>query len=260
MYWNRGGWTERIVGLLADLPRRRADGVIALGPCMATRLESRGVPAERIHICHNWANGASLAPLPFHPNGKLKVLYSGNFGLAHDFDTVVEALRVVGADARFEFLFSGGGPHWKQLRSICEERGYTSCRFQGFQPREGLSDLLGWCDVGLVTQHDRTQGAVVPSKTYGLMAAGRGVIYVGPSDATPGVLIDEHRIGWRVANGGASELVALLQLLAGEPYLYERVGRQSRQTFESEYDLPVGVRRVLYVLGAAEARAVEAVG
>ena len=244
-----GGWRERVVGWLADWPRRQADGVIALGPCMAERLVRRGVPASRITVCHNWADGRTLRPRPLVRDGKLKVLYSGNFGLAHDFETVVEALAALGSDPGFSFLFSGGGPRAAELKKICEERGYSSCRFQDFQPREALDKLLGWCDAGLVTQKDGTQGTVVPSKTYGLMAAGRAIVYVGPADATPAIVLAEHAAGWRVGNGDSQGLVALLRRLRDHPADYEQAGRRARAAFDREYDRPVGVRRVMAAIG-----------
>ena len=246
-----GGWADRVVGFLADWPRRKADGVIALGPCMAARLERRGVDPQRIHICHNWADGTSIKPKPFMQDGRVKVLYSGNFGLAHDFDTVVQALEVLGQDAGFEFVFSGGGPQFKRLKAICEENGYSACRFQGFQPRDAVGELLGGCDVGLVTQKNGTQGAVVPSKMYGLMAAGRAVVYVGPAEATPTYLIAEHEWGWRIANGDADGLVWRLRQLRDQPECYREAGQRARVAFEENYDLRIGVPRLLAVIGGA---------
>lgn len=244
-----GGWRDRVVGWLADWPRRKATGVIALGPCMAKRLANRGVPVDRIHVCPNWADGAVLYPREHTRDGRLKVLYSGNFGLAHDFDTVVEALEALGADPGYSFLFSGGGPRWVQLQNVCLNSGYSSCTFQPFQPKAALSELLGKCDVGLVTQQQGTQGTVVPSKTYGLMAAGRAVVYVGPEDATTATVLNEHTAGWRVPNGRGSDLVTLLRRLRQQPYLYVEAGRRGRAAFELEYDRSVGVNRVIAALG-----------
>ena len=162
---------------------------------------------------------------------------------------ILPLLETLGRDQDFDFLFSGGGPQWNRLRSICVERGYTGCRFQNFQPRRHLRDLLGACDVGLVTQKDGTQGAVVPSKTYGLMASGRALLYVGPDDATPARLVAEHGAGWRVANGDVGGLVGCLRRLREQPEMYEEAGRRGRRAFEENYDLEIGVRRLLQVIG-----------
>ena len=53
---------------LAGYSRRHADGIIALGPCMRDRLIARGVPASKIHVADNWADGSQIRPrLPPRP-------------------------------------------------------------------------------------------------------------------------------------------------------------------------------------------------
>ena len=62
--FRKDGPVDRVVGLLADWSRRRADGIIALGEDMKERLIARGIPAERIHVCENWADGDEIRPAP----------------------------------------------------------------------------------------------------------------------------------------------------------------------------------------------------
>jgi glycosyltransferase involved in cell wall biosynthesis len=252
--FRRGGLRDRIVGWLADLPRRKADGVVALGPCMAERLVRRGVPAERIVVAHNWADGEAIRPRPFVRDGRLKVLYSGNLGLAHDVETfqgAAEALarRRAWFVESFLFRFSGGGPRRKEVAEWAKGEGFANVEFAGYAPRAALGAQLGACDVGLVTQKAETVGTVVPSKAYGIWAAGRGVLFVGPRDATIGRVIAEHGVGWQVDNGDARGLAGLLAGLQENPEEVEETGRRARILFEKEFDLPVGVRRVWGAFG-----------
>lgn len=252
--FRRGGWRDQVVGWLADLPRRKADGVIALGPCMAERLIRRGVPAEKIVVAPNWADGAEIRPRPFVKDGRLKVLYSGNLGLAHDVETFRGAAEGLARRRRwfqnsFLFRFAGGGPQRKDLVQWAQEEGFANVEFSGYAPRAALGDSLGACDVGLVTQKAETVGTVVPSKAYGIWAAGRGVLYVGPREGTIGRVIAEHGVGWQVDHGDARGLAGLLCWLAESPEVVEETGRRARTVFEREFDLPVGVRRVWRALG-----------
>ncbi len=89
-----GGLAERFTGLVADFTRRRADGIIVLGPCMRDRLIARGIPPHLIHVIHNWAPDG-IRPRPMPP-GPLTVLYSGNLGAAHDAHTIALAMRALG--------------------------------------------------------------------------------------------------------------------------------------------------------------------
>ncbi len=97
-----------LIGALADWSRRNADGIIVLGEEMKARLIARDIPAHKIHVAENWADGTEITPLPF-PSGPLVVHYSGNFGLAHDTDTISAAIQLYANDSRFQFVFAGGG-------------------------------------------------------------------------------------------------------------------------------------------------------
>ena len=51
----------RILGWAFDFARLRADGIIALGDEMKDRLIAQhGIPAEKIHVCENWADGRDI--------------------------------------------------------------------------------------------------------------------------------------------------------------------------------------------------------
>ena len=94
-------WSTRLMSAFLDNARRRADGIIVLGECMRGRLMRRGIPAGRIYVADNWADGAEIHPLPFPVPEPLRILYSGNLGLAHDVDTVRVAIHHFRSDSRF---------------------------------------------------------------------------------------------------------------------------------------------------------------
>ncbi len=116
-YIKSGGLLDRIAGALADFSRMRADGILALGNCMRQRLMARGVSGEKIHVADNWADGEVIRPINRRmERDRLVVLYSGNFGLAHEADTLSEAMENLKGDARFQFVFAGGGSLRQPLR------------------------------------------------------------------------------------------------------------------------------------------------
>jgi len=77
----------RILRWIFTWSRRRADGIIALGDCMKQRLTRHGLPASRIWVAQNWAEDKGRLPLSLSVPG-LRLLYSGNLGMAHDVDTI----------------------------------------------------------------------------------------------------------------------------------------------------------------------------
>ena len=106
--------------------------------------------------------------------------------------------------------------------------------------------------MGLVTQMPETMGAVVPSKTYGIMAAGRPVLFIGPQGATPARVVARHGCGWRVEPGDVAGLVRLLERLEQDRSLVREAGSHARCAFEKYYDKPIGVARILSILGVSE--------
>jgi colanic acid biosynthesis glycosyl transferase WcaI len=124
----------------------------------------------------------------------------------------------------------------------------------GYRPYDDLARSFGACHVGLVTQKAATLGSVVPSKTYGLMAAGRPILYIGPREATPARIISRFRCGWQIDPGDAAGLIAILQLLAANPGLVREAGERGRKAFLHQYDLPMGVARICSILGVTQSK------
>jgi colanic acid biosynthesis glycosyl transferase WcaI len=250
-YFKAGGITDRVTGWLADFSRRQADGIVALGECMKRRLIDRGVDAEHIFVAENWADGASIQPIPRTGEAaQLVLLYSGNFGLAHDFETVARAILELKDDDRFRFVFVGSGGRQQELISLIEAHNLSFVDVRPFVERASLSESLSAGDIGLVTQRDACCGSVVPSKVYGLLAAGRPILFVGPREATPAHIVQRFDCGWHVDCGDATTLTHLLLHLANHPEDVTRAGRNARNALLQHFDLPIGVARLAGILGA----------
>lgn len=237
-----------------DFPRRRAHRLLALGDCMKARLLRHGVAAERIRIVENWADGQLIAPRPFPPPLPLQVLYSGNFGRAHDVETIGAVLEHLAGHPAFSFVFAGGGARRKELMEFCRGHGWANVSFRNYARQQDLGASLAGCHIGLVTQKPETLGAVVPSKVYGLMAAGRPILYIGPEKATPAVILERWDCGWQFACGDHQGVSALLERLLHIPEEIFRKGRNGRRAFLENYDRPSGTARICQALGVAAPR------
>ena len=247
-YIRKGGFAERLTALFADFSRRHADGIIALGECMKTRLVRRGIAPGKIQIAENWANATAITPMdrPGNPH-ELVLLYSGNLGLAHDVDTLTYAMRNL-RDKPFRYLFVGGGNKRKQVEQFAREHGVHRVEMRPYVSRDKLSEGLAAGDIGLVTQDDVCSGTVVPSKVYGIMAAGRPILFIGPASATPALTIERHGCGWHIPVGDVDGLTKLLLHLADHPEEVAAAGQRARQALMQNYDLPIGIRRIARIL------------
>lgn len=245
-----GSIVTRLIGTLADFSRNRADCIIALGYDMKARLVARGIPEHRILVVENWADGCEIRPAPFK-EGPLVVHYSGTFGFAHEEHTIMRAMRQLREDSRFRFVFAGGGARRERLKEFCRRERIGTAEFRPYATRSELGASLAEGHVGLVTQIPQTLGAVVPSKTYGIMAAGRPVLYIGPRGSTPARILESHGCGWRIEPGDVPGMIRLLERLERDRGLVREAGALARRAFEKFYDRPIGVARILSILGVS---------
>ncbi len=222
---------------IRDWSLQRAAANVVLGERMASRV-------PRAVVIHNWAD-RDLRPLPAEGNpfrraldldGAFVIGYSGNFGRAHEFETIARATRLLEpADSpvapRIRFLFIGDGA---KLDSVKRAAG-RNVVFLPYQPREVLSQSLSAADVHLVTLQPSLEGLVVPSKFYGALAVGRPVIFIGSRDGELANLVREGECG-RVIDAGDSEgLVAAIREMSVDPAGTAAMGRRALELYRERF-------------------------
>lgn len=255
-YFRSGGVLDRAVGLLADFSRKRSDGILVLGTCMRDRLIKRGIDESKVLIAENWADSAVISPVPWpREDEPLRLLYSGNLGLAHDTDAITAAMLALKDDERFQFIFAGGGARRTQVEVFCAQHQISSALFKPYSAKSDLGVSLGSGHIGLITQRDECLGSVVPSKMYGLLAAGRPILFVGPKKSTIARNIERFQCGWQVEPGDGRSLLAVLRYLASHRSEIYHAGVLARQAFLQHFDLAHGVARISALLGASEGEA-----
>lgn len=239
-----GGVAARLVGRLASWSLRSADRVIALGEHMAGRLAVKGVRQERIRVLPTWENGTEIVPTapsenPFRATHGLAerfvVLYSGNLGAAHQFETLLDAAEGLRGRSAIVFLIAGGGPRLPWVRTEVEKRRLANVRFLPYQPRDALRYSLAAGDVHVVTLRDGFQGLLVPSKFVGALASGRPILYVGPCDGEIPDAIRAGKCGVIVRPGDDSALAEAILALEADTARREMMGEDARRLFEARY-------------------------
>lgn len=152
-------------------------------------------------------------------------------------------------DSHFRFIFAGGGARRAALETFCRDHSITNVFFGSYCDRSDLGVRLGQGHIGLVTQLPESLGSIVPSKTYGIMAAGRPILFIGPAASTPARIVARHQCGWHFEPGDVAGCTRLLTELSVHPERMWEAGSRARKAFEEHYDQPMAVARVASVLG-----------
>jgi len=242
------GLVGRVLRGLRNRSLRAARMNVALGERMATVLEEQGVVRERIAIIPNWADGAAIRPLAAERNplrqewglqGKFVVGYSGNLGRAHEFETLLGAAELLQSDPAIVFLVIGAGHGMTRLEQAVHALGLCTVLFRPYQPRAVLGQSLTVPEVHLVSLLPELEGYIVPSKYYGVAAAGRPVVFIGAADGELAVDVERAGSGLSVRPGDARGLAEALQNLRNSPTILTGMGQAARSRFEDAYDMPV---------------------
>ncbi len=245
-----GGLLTRLFDRISLLCIRRADRVVVLGRCMRDRVtgkhadDPRVDPSRVIHI-GVWSDQDEVRPIPRESNpyrdewqlgGRFVVMYSGNFGIGHDFSTMLGAVERLRDDDRVLFAFVGDGKRKAEVERSVRDRKLTNVVIFGYQPRERLHASLSCADVHLVTLREGLEGCIVPCKLFGAMAAGRPTIFIGhPSSEIARVLVD-HECGVTVREGDVDSLVAAIRGLLDDPSRATGLGERARAAMRDAYD------------------------
>ena len=165
----QAGFLVNVLLRLTRFWRRRIDLFEVLGLDQARRLVESGIPEERIELKRN------PSPVMFSPrlrprqlpdalrDGSGVILYSGNWGVAHDDDTFIEAYSEYFRQSRhgLKFWLNAVGSKADRVESELRRRGVFVYRTAPV-PLEQLPSLLIAADVHLITLRDAFVGYVVP--------------------------------------------------------------------------------------------------
>lgn len=239
--------SRRVEAMLDRVSRhivRRADRVVALGDTMKRRLvETKGADAAKISVIHNWADAEAIVPVakdnPFaRANGladRFVLMHSGNVGLSQNVDVlldVADRLRDIGD---LVVAIVGDGARKPVLVAEAERRGLDNVRFFPYQPKERLSELFSSADAFLVSLKHGLAGFIVPSKVYGILAAGRPFVVSADEDCEAARIARERGCGLVVPPGDAAAISAAVRQLHADPERRRAMGARARAAGET-YD------------------------
>ena len=228
----KDGPAVRLVRRLMHAAARRADAVIVLSTDMRATFRSIGAPAERIAVLPNWADADAVRPVrvgnPFrleHGLGepgsaaaKFVVMHSGNMGRTQRLGDLLAAADLLRGEPDILFLLVGGGATEAALKAEARRRDLGNVRFLPYQPKAKLGESLSAADLQLVCTDARVIPYLMPSKLYGVLAAGVPVLAVAPAGSEMAATVTGElpgvepaaACGWACEPGDVESLAAAI--------------------------------------------------
>ena len=256
------GALRKLVGLYL----RRADRVVAIGETMKLRLVHKGAREGRIEVIPNWVDTSEIQPHPRRNvwsaarglDDELVVMHSGNIGHAQDLDTLVRAATFLRDLDRLRIMVIGFGARHGELTRLAQRLEVTrTVQFLDYQPREQLPFSLATGDLHYVGLARGLSGYVVPSRLYGILAAGRPALVSADADSEIVRIVEEVGCGIVVPPGRPELVASVIRDVAEGRLSLVGMGDLGRAWVEREADREVAFdryRRVVADVVASSSR------
>lgn len=221
---------------------RRAKCVIVLGEDMRARIIAKGVDPARVVVIRDGVEPpkATEPLLPLDPEivrvirggFSFVLLHAGNLGFYGAWNTLITAARKLANDG-VGLVFVGGGALRSQLATAAA--GAENIRFLDYFPWNKIPSVLAAADAHIVTVKWGLEGVVVPSKMYGILAAGKPIVAVAPKETDVVSLGEKQGFAVAADPDKPAELVKVIRALMADVTKLRAMGEAARNAAPS-YD------------------------
>ena len=238
---------------------RKADKVVVVGRDMAKTLEGRfaGEAVPPSCVINDWMDEKKVYPLPpddpgvvafrarYGLTGKFVVMYSGNLGLYYDLPGLMRLIVPYKDRTDVAFAFVGEGAVEKQLKEYAAKESLSNVVFIPYQAKEDLVYSLNAGDVHWVVNAKGIKGISVPSKLYGVMAAGKPVLGVLEEGSEARLIIEETGCGLVAAPGEYGEIASVLEKFLSKGLDLAGMGAAGRAYLEKNLTKDVSMQKYI---------------
>lgn len=233
---------------------KKADKVLLVGADQFETLEKRKRSfKEKGILINNWTDDEKIYPLKLNDIdvldlknkykliNKFIIMYSGNLGLYYDLENIIKLARGFEVYEDIVFVFAGEGALKPELKKYKKENNSHNIKFLPYQPKDKLNISLNMADIHLVVNSKGIKGVSVPSKLYGVMAAGKPVLGVLEEGTEARIIIENSNCGICTEPGNYEEIVEIIKKLYNDRQVLNNYGINSREYLEKKLSKKVSL-------------------
>lgn len=228
---------------------RRCSRMVVLSQDMKQLLLEGDIPGENVSIIPNWADTQQIVPVEsenrfrqkFGLGSRFVAMYSGNLGLTQRLEEFVEAAAMLQDDTDIQFVFVGQGARKQDLQKQAESLKLSNILFCDYQPLDELSHSLSAADLHLVPLTAALSRCLMPSKLYGILAAGRPYLTNAPETSELFETTISHRVGLTVRAGSPAAIAEAIRAAKRDRAVLSDMGRRARRLAEEKYTKSLSV-------------------
>ena len=238
---------------------RRAVRVIVLGEDMRARIIAKGVDPERVVVVRD---GVDIRPTDAAAptvdaevvraiRGKFSfvLVHAGNLGFYGAWNTLVTAARRLSNDG-VGLVFVGEGAQREEIKAMAA--GAENVHFLDFFPASKIPSVLAAADAHVITIKNGLEGVVVPSKMYGILAAGKPILAVARKETDVAALAVQRGFGVAANPDDPEEVIAGIRAMAFDRNKLKRMGEAAKAA-APDYDKVKEMQKFVTILDGLKA-------
>lgn len=250
------GLLTRVWETLHRWALRRATRVVVLGEDMRARVVGKGVKPERVAVVRDGAKVCDArSQIAVDPDvvrairGDLKfvLLHAGNLGFYGAWPTLIAAARKL-ADEGIGLVFVGDGAQRARLEAAAA--GCKNVRLLPFFPASKIASVLAAPDAHIVTIKRGLEGVIVPSKMYGILAAGKPILAVAPRETDVAKIGEERGFAIPADPDDASEVAYAARQMFRDAGLLQKMSEAARVA-ANDYDRVNELQKFVQIMEGA---------
>lgn len=236
---------------------KNSDKVIVVGRDMQETLKNRfnnkKVPSNV--FINNWINEKEIYPLDQnHPKiiafkekynlkDKFIIMYSGNIGLYYDLENIIKVIGEFKDREDVVFAFIGDGTVKSKIEEYVTNNNLNNVTFIPYQDKADLIYSLNAADIHWVVNAKGIKGVSVPSKLYGVMAAGKPVLGVLDEGSEARLIVEECNCGVCIEPGNYKEISRNIEYILNNKELIKSLGQNGRKYLEVNLTKDVSINK-----------------
>ena len=169
-------------------------------------------------------------------------MHSGNIGLSQSLETLVHAAARLREYPDLQVVFVGEGIKKAGLIDLAHTLGLDNVRFLPYQPVEKLKESFAAADVFVVSLKVGMAGYIVPSKLYGILAAGRPYVAAVEDASEVTGITRKHDCGLLASPGDPGDLAEKILVLYRDRARVRQLGANARAA-ALEFDRPRQIQK-----------------
>lgn len=242
-----------VVGQVCDFIYKRAAKIVVLSPGFKSRIESRGVPQDKIEIIYNWCNEPALndfeeSSVKLPDNGNLNLVFAGNLGFAQGLPTIVSAAEILQKnDIKVNIILLGDGIAKSKAIEDSETKLLKNIYYLPRVPMKQVGGILAKADMLLVhLTNNELFEITIPSRTQACLAMAKPIIMGVSGDAAD--LINQSNSGVTCKPDdpiSLSDAITKLSILSDSQR--SKMGINGRNFYYKELSLKIGVAKFIHI-------------